>query len=381
MCFPNGFYGPNLVTDSRHQSHLKSSPIPANFARYFIGLHDVLSAPLAAASTPQFDPVETRRYAELMPLEFLVSALVTLTVVVDPLGLVPSFIAVTHGLPERCAAQRRAARLPDRGGDPRRLSACSATGCCARWRSRCPHSASPAGCCCSPSPRKWCSGCASSGNRSEAEDALEEHVRNIAAFPLAIPLMAGPGAITATRAARRPRRRRSHTSRRAARRHRRGADRCVLPFSWRPRASPGCSAPPAISCCRACSACCSPHSRCNSSSTACARRSALGARCSPSARLPHHQRENRDHARNAGQPSMNQTPEQAMIARRQRAPSRAAAAARSRMRIWIHTTGSQHRPTKRRAPATPRSRIEQRIADHRGHAPSRSAAAPRPRSR
>ena len=32
----------------------------------------------------------------------------------------------------------------------------------------------------------------------QAEDAIEEHVRNIAAFPLAIPLMAGPGAITAT---------------------------------------------------------------------------------------------------------------------------------------------------------------------------------------
>ena len=31
-----------------------------------------------------------------------------------------------------------------------------------------------------------------------AEEAIEEHVRNIAAFPLAIPLMAGPGAITAT---------------------------------------------------------------------------------------------------------------------------------------------------------------------------------------
>jgi multiple antibiotic resistance protein len=28
--------------------------------------------------------------------------------------------------------------------------------------------------------------------------AVEEHVRNIAAFPLAIPLIAGPGAITAT---------------------------------------------------------------------------------------------------------------------------------------------------------------------------------------
>jgi multiple antibiotic resistance protein len=32
----------------------------------------------------------------------------------------------------------------------------------------------------------------------EAEQAIEERVRNIAAFPLAIPLMAGPGAITAT---------------------------------------------------------------------------------------------------------------------------------------------------------------------------------------
>jgi multiple antibiotic resistance protein len=32
----------------------------------------------------------------------------------------------------------------------------------------------------------------------EAEEAVEERVRNIAAFPLAIPLLAGPGAITAT---------------------------------------------------------------------------------------------------------------------------------------------------------------------------------------
>ena len=31
-----------------------------------------------------------------------------------------------------------------------------------------------------------------------AEQAIEERVRNVAAFPLAIPLMAGPGAITAS---------------------------------------------------------------------------------------------------------------------------------------------------------------------------------------
>ena len=36
-----------------------------------------------------------------MPLEFLISALVTMVVVVDPLGLVPTFVSITHGLPDR----------------------------------------------------------------------------------------------------------------------------------------------------------------------------------------------------------------------------------------------------------------------------------------
>ena len=44
-----------------------------------------------------------------MPLEFLISALVTLLVVVDPIGLVPSYLAVTTacrsapGAASRCA--------------------------------------------------------------------------------------------------------------------------------------------------------------------------------------------------------------------------------------------------------------------------------------
>src|SRR4029453_5666370 len=35
-----------------------------------------------------------------MPVEFFISALVTLIVVVDPIGLIPSYLAITHGLPE-----------------------------------------------------------------------------------------------------------------------------------------------------------------------------------------------------------------------------------------------------------------------------------------
>src|SRR5262245_34352675 len=44
-----------------------------------------------------------------MPAEFFISALVTLVVVVDPIGLVPSYVAITHGLPE--SARRNVAFL------------------------------------------------------------------------------------------------------------------------------------------------------------------------------------------------------------------------------------------------------------------------------
>ena len=132
-----------------------------------------------------------------MPVEFFISALVTLIVVVDPIGLIPSYLAITHGLPERA----------------RRNVALRATLIAASILAG------------SALIGEWFLGALSIGlaafriagglllfsiasemvfgvrigrQSQQAEQAVEEHVRNIAAFPLAIPLMAGPGAITAT---------------------------------------------------------------------------------------------------------------------------------------------------------------------------------------
>ena len=132
-----------------------------------------------------------------MPLDFLVSALVTLVVVVDPLGLVPGFLAVTHGLPER--ARRSVA-----------LRACliaaavlAGSALIGDWLLRTLAIGLPAfriagGLLLFSIASEMVFGVRIARQSQEAEEAVEEHVRNIAAFPLAIPLMAGPGAITAS---------------------------------------------------------------------------------------------------------------------------------------------------------------------------------------
>jgi multiple antibiotic resistance protein len=131
-----------------------------------------------------------------MLFAFAISALLTLFVVVDPVGLVPTFLAVTEGLPRR--AQRSvavrasiiaaviligAALIGDW-----LLSALSISLAAFRIAG---------GLLLFSIASEMVLGVRIRRESEAAEEAIEEHVRNIAAFPLAIPLMAGPGAITA----------------------------------------------------------------------------------------------------------------------------------------------------------------------------------------
>ena len=132
-----------------------------------------------------------------MPVEFFISALVTLIVVVDPIGLVPSYVAITHGLPERA---RRNVALRATLIAAAILAGSALIG---DWLLRTLSIGLPAfriagGLLLFSIASEMVFGVRIERQSQQAEQAVEEHVRNIAAFPLAIPLMAGPGAITAT---------------------------------------------------------------------------------------------------------------------------------------------------------------------------------------
>ncbi len=132
-----------------------------------------------------------------MALGFLISALVTLLVVVDPVGLAPTFIGITEGLSAKLRRQvaLRAAVIAGLiligsaligdwllGALAITLSAFRIAG----------------GLLLFSIATEMVFGVRMRREGEAAEQAIEERARNIAAFPLAIPLMAGPGAITAT---------------------------------------------------------------------------------------------------------------------------------------------------------------------------------------
>jgi multiple antibiotic resistance protein len=132
-----------------------------------------------------------------MPLDFAISALLTLFVVVDPVGLTPTFLAITHGLP-RAARRSVALRASLIAG-----AVLIGTALIGDWLFRMLGISLAAfriagGLLLFTIAFEMLFGVRMRREGEAAEQALEEHVRNVAAFPLAIPLLAGPGAITAT---------------------------------------------------------------------------------------------------------------------------------------------------------------------------------------
>ncbi len=132
-----------------------------------------------------------------LPLDFLVSALVTLLVVIDPIGLVPAFLAVTHGLPEKNRPQvaMRACVIA--------TAILAGAALIGNWLLHTLSISLPAfriagGLLLFSIASEMVFGVRVTRQTEAAEQAIEERVRNIAAFPLGIPLMAGPGAITAS---------------------------------------------------------------------------------------------------------------------------------------------------------------------------------------
>ena len=131
-----------------------------------------------------------------MPFDYLVSALVTLLVVVDPVGLAPVFAGLTAGLPPK--AQRQVAQR-----------ACLIAGAVlfgtALVGDALLHSlgiTSPAfeiagGLLLFLVATEMVLGTRLQQQSKTAEQAIEDRVRNIAAFTIAIPLMAGAIAATA----------------------------------------------------------------------------------------------------------------------------------------------------------------------------------------
>jgi multiple antibiotic resistance protein len=132
-----------------------------------------------------------------LPLDFMASVLVTLFVVVDPIGLVPTFLAITGGLPRTARRQVavRAALIA--------FAILTGSALIGDWLLRTMSISLPAfriagGLLLFSIAFEMVFGLRTTRQSETAEQAIEERVRNIAAFPLAIPLMAGPGAITAT---------------------------------------------------------------------------------------------------------------------------------------------------------------------------------------
>lgn len=133
-----------------------------------------------------------------MTIEFATGALVTMLVIVEPVALVPIFLAVTQGF---SADQRRSVAWRACLIAFAILAACAFIG---DWLLGKLGITLPAFRIAGGLLVFWIAfemvfGLRANRKNEVARDAIDkEHIVNVAAFPLAIPLLAGPGAITAT---------------------------------------------------------------------------------------------------------------------------------------------------------------------------------------
>src|ERR1700758_815949 len=132
-----------------------------------------------------------------MPFDYAISAFLTLFVVVDPIGLTPTFLAVTDGLP-RTARRLVAVRASIIAGIILAGSTLIGDWLLETLQISLAAFRIAGGLLLFSIASEMVFGVRIRREGEAAEQAVEEHVRNVAAFPLAIPLMAGPGAITAT---------------------------------------------------------------------------------------------------------------------------------------------------------------------------------------
>ncbi|HUI13065.1 MAG TPA: MarC family protein [Xanthobacteraceae bacterium] len=131
-----------------------------------------------------------------MLLDYAISAALTLFVVVDPISLAPTFLAVTGGLP-RAARLNVATRASVIAGAILVGAALIGNWLLATLAISLSAFRIAGGLLLFATASEMVFGARMRREGEEAEEAVEEHVRDIAAFPLAIPLLAGPGAITA----------------------------------------------------------------------------------------------------------------------------------------------------------------------------------------
>jgi multiple antibiotic resistance protein len=130
-------------------------------------------------------------------LDYAIPALLTLFVVVDPIAMAPTFLAVTDRMPRK-ARRSVAVRASILAGAILAGTALIGDRLLAVLEISLPAFRIAGGLLLFWIAAEMVFGVRSRHEGEAAEQALEERVRNVAAFPLAIPLLAGPGAITAT---------------------------------------------------------------------------------------------------------------------------------------------------------------------------------------